>query len=322
MKSIRFVILLSLLALLAMTAGGAFAQEETFGLSAADWQLFTTANANSGVAANIEYSFVMNLNVTGTDGGQLTANGSGVIGASETNPLFSLLVDASATGDEPMSGSFEIRLVGNMFFMNLLDSGWMGAPLEELLGEATEGLGAMGLPADPEDLASGDMSALMSDPAAMQVMQAVGQLGAIDPADLISITRLADEGGAAHFSASVDVGALLSSEAFASLMTMGMSAEDTGMTAEQMQMQTQMMTQMMSQLGQNTRLTFDQYIDTATNLVNRAVLNFSIDLSQLGMGGAVDLVFDINLAYPNSVTVEAPADFQPLDLNALMMGSM
>jgi hypothetical protein len=64
-------------------------------------------------------------------------------------------------------------------------------------------------------------------------------------------------------------------------------------------------------------LTFEQYVNTETELVDRAVLTVNLPLEQLfGEGALVTLEFDVQLSgYGEAVSVEAPAEFEPFEMN-------
>jgi hypothetical protein len=144
----------------------------------------------------------------------------------------------------------------------------------------------------------------MSDMEGMGEM--MGALATLNPNDLLSLERGDDEDGLAHFTATLDIAPLLENEAF-----MEMIAEQSGgeMSASDLEAAQAMFA--------NAVLTFEQYIDEATQMVTRAVL--TIDLQ-----GMFTLVFDIELSgFNEPVTVEAPEDAAPFEeLMQMLMGGM
>lgn len=312
MKLVRLVVLLALVALMVAVVP-AFAQEETFGLSAEDFELFTAANANVSALSDFAYDFTLDLLVSGIEDADFsgTLNGTGAIGSS--SGAFSLDVTGSFTNEgETQPADIEIRVVDGTVYFNVGDAGWQGATLDDLMSFGGSAAGGMGLPLDPEDLASGDLSGMegMSD--------AMADLATLDPSKYISITRLDDADGLAHFSTSLDIGSLLSSEEFAGLiggaMAMQMGADSGEMTEEEVK-QAGMMVAMM--FG-SASLTVDQYVNVETELVERTVLDIQLPLDQmLGEGALVSLTFDISLSdFGAPVTIEVPADVEMLEMES------
>jgi hypothetical protein len=309
-----FTVFMMLLAIIAPT----FAQEETFGLSGADYALFTSANGQSMMFSSIGFDFVFDLSVAGMPGSEVAfkINGTGAIDTASGSGQITLTGNAN-TGDGDTPVNVEIRIVENNIYVNLGDgSGWMGMPLEDAMNSFTSGMGDV-LPVDPAELASGDLS---SDPAAMQAMSGVMEaLSKLNPADYISISRGADENvmgmNAARFTVSLAIAKFLSSDAFTQLMTAGgaMAGQEAtgGMDMAQM-------APMLAMMFQDTTFTFDQYVGTTDNMIHRGVLNFALSINPAMMGGGADskpvkigLLLDVNnIAYDQPVSVEVPAGAQ------------
>jgi hypothetical protein len=317
MKSSRFVFITALLALLLLIVPAAFAQD--FGLSDADSNLLAAANENSAGASSFAYDFVATLSIIGLDAQPITANlsGSGVIVSDMSGDLFSLQVLGQlGSGGQTIPVNFEARLINDMLYFNLGDgSGWMGGPLDELLGDDMFGelTGGMGtdLPVDPGALASGDLSDLMMMPGLTEAMTG---LSTLEPERYISLNRLATEGGVAQFRLTLDLAGLLSSPEIGSLLGMAMmgDAGSTGMSQAEMAQ----MGQMIGMMFAGSSISLDQYVDVERELVNRTVLAVTLPLEGLlgAPGAGIDLTFDINLSgYGQSFKVEAPASFTPLN---------
>lgn len=307
----RTGIVLSLLALILVAVPGAFAQEPTFGLSDADYELFTTANAASAAFDDVALDFTLSLTAAGLTDEDVTANLTGSASIAMSG-LLNLTVSGEVNdGTTTTPVNLELRAVDNMLYINTGDgSGWQGGPLDQIASSFTsgfaEGMGGA-LPVDPEALASGDLSDVMGNE---QMMTAMSALSAIDPESFIAITR-SDADGLAQYNIALSITDLMQDPAVSSLLggTMGGGQE---MTAEQQQQ----MGMMMSMMFSNAVLSLDQYVDQSSNMVERAVLTFSLPLDMLvGPGAAIDLSFDIDITgYNQGVSVEAPAEFTELNL--------
>jgi hypothetical protein len=297
-----------------------FAQE-TFGLSDADFALFTTANATSAEAETLAYNFTASFALTGM-GEDMSANltGSGVIGADETNPMFDLVVTGEIVAEgETIPADLQVRLIGDTIYFNAGGSGWQGGLVEDLISQFSSGFASgLGgaLPVDPESLASGDLSGLAGMEGMGDMMAA---LSALDPSEFISITNLGDEGGLTHFQADFAVADFIGSPAMSSMLAMSMMSSEMPAGVEMPAEQLEQMGAMMAMMFSGATFTFDQWIDSATSLVNRAMLdiNFPIpDMTGTGASAAILLNFDISLSgYGDPVALEAPE-------GATMMPSM
>ncbi|MBK8023584.1 MAG: hypothetical protein IPK19_19655 [Chloroflexi bacterium] len=297
---------LLMLAAILVLAPAAFAQDTTYGLSDSDFALWSNANATSAAFSSLTLDFTTDVSVVGLDeGGDITVN---LVGSSaiDTAGAFSLVVTGDInSGGQAMPVNFEARLVGDMVYFNLGDgNGWMGGQAEDMMsGLGSSFAAGAGLPVDPAALAEGDLSGLMGNE---DVMNAMMGLSAIDPSSFIAMTR-SDADSLAQFNINFSISDLLQDKAILGMLggQLGGGAE---MTDEELQ-QTGAMLGMM--FGQAV-LSFDQYVDTSSNLVERSVLTINLPLEMLGggAGAGVNVVFDIDLtSYNQPVTVEAPAEF-------------
>lgn len=308
MKQFRLIAVVLVLSLLAVLVPAGMAQDDTFGLSDADFALWSDANAQSGERNHLAYNFILDFNLDAAPNSvAFSLNGEGVISQEDQ---FSLTV----TGDVPAGDNgalqpvnLELRVVDGMIYVNQ-GEGWQGGPVDEVLGELGEAFGGMtGL--DPDALGEGDMSEMMAMPGVMEGMMALSEL---DINDYIAMERLPDVGGQALFHTEILLVDLLTSDAFSRLIG-GAVAGQMGGGAEMTDEQLQQMGAMVGMMFADLSLTFDQYISTETNLVERGVLVFDLPLSGAMMGGEdinINLTFDISLDYPESVSVVAPENFE------------
>ena len=312
MSTLRKLSLCTLVALFLLVVPTIFAQE-TFGLSEGDYALFTTANATSIDAESLGFDFTATFALTGV-GADVSANlsGSGVIGGTEDAPLFDLVVTGEVVADgETTPADLQLRLIADTIYINLGGTGWQGGLVEDMMSQFSSGFASgLGgaLPVDPESLASGDLSGL----AGMEGMgEAMAALASIDPAEFVSISNLGDDGGLTHFQVNFAVADFLGSPAMSSMLAASMMGSGMPAGVEMPAEQLEQMGAMMAMMFSGATFTFDQWIDEATSLVNRAMLdiNFPIpDMSGTGTGSAsVLLNFDISLSgFGEPVTVEAP----------------
>jgi len=318
MKKFRLSFALMVLALILALVPAVFAQDETFGLSTEDFNTWTSANAASVAADSLSYDFTATLDVAGIQSTNVSANlkGTGALSGGD-NPAFQLDVTGTVTQNDTVTPvNLGVRLVGENIYFNLGDnSGWQGAKLQDAMQAFGQGFTqGSGLPLNPSDIAKGDLSGLTSSPAAMSALTALSQL---NPADFLSLTRK-DDAGLADFTLALNIEKLLSSPALTPLIASGMSAGSTSGTgaaapsqptdaelAQAKQTQT-----MLGAMFTTSKVTVDQYIDPATNMVQRTVLDINIPLDNImGPGAVVKMNFDLNLSkYGEPVTVEVPAD--------------
>ena len=309
MKTFRSFALCMLMALALIIVPAVFAQEETFGLSDADWELFTAANASMSEIDSASYDFTASLSVTGEGGIAANLSGNGVLSGDEANPQFSLIVtgEAESEGDTTPIDA-EVRLIGDTLYWidNTGDDGWQGQTVEDLSSELGDMAGMSGLGVDPESLSSGDLS----DLSGMEGMSdAMAALSALDPSEFISMSR-ADADGLAQFTIDLSISDLLSSPALAPLFGMGMASGMEGAEMDEEQMQA--MVGMMAAMFAEATVTLDEYVDPATSQIQRIVLDVNVpipDMSGSGSPTTISLNFDLGLSgFGEAVSVEVPTD--------------
>ncbi|MBZ0299955.1 MAG: hypothetical protein K8J31_09450 [Anaerolineae bacterium] len=304
-RRVRLTLFLTLLAVLLALVPSALAQE-TFGLSAEDFALFSSPNMD---ADSLAFNFSVDLNVTGAPDGAvaIALTGTGAVGTDSAGmPVADITLTGNAdTPDGSSPVNVELRVVDGILYFNLGDgSGWVGQPLDEMMS----GLSSLSpIPLNPSELASGDMT---SDPeAAAAIGEVMSALSEVNPSDYIGIARLDDMSGQAHFQVNVDVSGFLSSDAFTQLMTTAGSMSGDDSVAS--------MAPMLAMMFQNMSLTFDQFMGLEDNRVSQGVLNFAMSINPAMMGASdtdaqpVDVSFklDVNsIQYNPEVSVTAPED--------------
>jgi len=212
----------------------------------------------------------------------------------------------------------EVRTIDNMLYQSF-GSGWFGGTLEELFGSLF-GLLGMGdaLPIDPESLLEGGMDDMggMEDLLAVPgLTDAVAALSTLQASDFITISRRADMGDQAHFVIDISIADLLSSDAVAPLLAaslaQGMGEDASSMTEQEMRQ----MGALIGALFMGLELTYEQFINTSTNLVERGVLTFNFPISSMLTGGpeaSINMTMTVNLSgYNQPISVTAPETFQP-----------
>jgi hypothetical protein len=319
MKRFRKFALLLMICICTIVVPSALAQD-TFGLTDADFAYWTSAVETSAAFNTISYDYTFRVDVSGLDpSGDITiwVGGSGQIGEQDGAPAFSMTaVGELISGSETLPIDMEVRFVGDSIYLNLGDgSGWIGGPAEELLSGFGDMLGGA-LPFDPEALAEGDMSGMEDMMAMPGMMDAMMALSTLQPSDFIAMSREMDMSGKAHFVINFLIADLLTSDAFAPLLAMGlaqgMGAETSGMTQQEMQQ----MSMMVGMLFSDLTLTYEQFISTSTNLVERGVLTLNFPLPAMLTGGAnasINLEMAVDLSgYNEPISVKAPETFQSM----------
>jgi hypothetical protein len=317
MKSLRKLFLGGMAAAALMMALPAAAQENTFGLSEADWALFTAAQGNA--PETFSYEFVSTLNASIPESGNLSwnLNGTGVAGT----PGFSMDVTGSLSMDgSELPATLNLRAVGDGLFVSVDGMQWIGGTGEEIT-ELLSGFGSM-LPVDPTALMNDPEAAseLMAQPGMMEAMMGLSQF---DAAQYTSIVRNADTDGLAYFTTTVDLGGIIAAPELAPLIMQSAGAasgmDASGMTSEQMAQ----MGDMMSEMFSGSSLTLEQWIDPATSTVRQANLNLSLNVAAEGETMSVVLSFQIALDDAAGATIEAPAEYEPFSsLMSMFMGGM
>ncbi len=303
---LRTPFLLVVLALLLALVPLANAQD--FGLSPEDMALLTEQDRNfSSVAANLSLSF----STTGSNQDvNIQFNGSANFGTDANSmPTGQATIDGTVdVPDETVPPiSAEVRIVDGILYYNYANTGWQGMALTDLVSS----LSSMSpIPVNPSDLASGDMS---NNPEAMQAMgEIMDAFSNVDPTEFVSITRLDDMDGQAHFQIAIDVHSFLSSDAFTNLLTATSSMSGDSSSSAQMAQ----MAPMFAMMLQNPTLTVDQYISTDDHRLRQFELNLSFTGDPSMFGGdanaspvtvALNITID-GIDYDQPVMVEAPAD--------------
>jgi hypothetical protein len=316
MKTFRSFALCMLMALVLIMVPAILAQEETFGLSDADWELFTAANAAMSEVDSASFAFTASFSVTGTGGMSANVSGEGVLSSDEANPQFALVVTGESQSEgETTPIDAEVRLLGDTLYWidNTGDDGWQGQTVEDLTSQLGGMAGMSGMGVDPESLSSGDLSGL----AGMEGMtDAMTALSSLDPSEFITMSRT-DADGAAQFTIDLSISDLLSSPAIAPLFGMGMAAGAGAEGAEMDEEQMQAMVGMMAAMFSEATVTLDQFVDPATSETQRIVLDVSVpipDMSGSGSPTTIALNFDLNLSgYGEAVSVETPTDVTMLE---------
>ncbi|MAS37555.1 MAG: hypothetical protein CL610_26400 [Anaerolineaceae bacterium] len=293
----RSILFVALFAILMLTIPSALAQE-TFGLSAEDFALFSSPNVD---ADSLGFDFAVDLNITGAPDESVTMalTGTGVIGMDAAGMP---VADVSVTGTSTEAGTstpvdLQFRLVDGILYMNLGDgSGWIGQPADNMMDS---------LPVDPTDLGS-----MSEDPEAMAAMgEMMSALADMEVSQYITISRLDDMNNQAHFQLNVDLSGFLSSDAFTQMMgAAGSMTGDESMAG---------MGMMMAMMFQNMTLSYDQFVDLADNRIRQGVVDFAMSVDPAMMGASdsdaepVNIAFTLdvsNLQYDVPVSVTAPED--------------
>jgi len=297
---LRFSLLLALLAVLAVMLAPAALAQDNMGLSDEDAALLADATAASGEFNSLAFDFAVDLNVSGIPDAEvaLVLTGTGLIGEDDMGmPVGDITMTGIFDGQE---FTFEFRVVDGLLFLNLNDgSGWIGQSLDSLLASAGD---MAGVPLDPDAVMSGDA---MDDSQMEALGGAMMALATMDPADYISMSRMADDGTLAHFNTQIALSDFLQSEEF------GMAIESALATTGDESMEG--MGMMVGMLFQDANIAFDQYVNTETNLIQRATLSLNLAISPMMTGGEVpaeiDLVLGVNMTeYNPEILIEAPAD--------------
>ena len=315
MKKLHLSFAFLLLALVLATVPAAFAQDETFGLSQSDYDLWQAGWANLSGVDFASYNFTTTLKASGLSATDVTADltGSGVLSTSSDNPMFQLDVTGTINdGTQATDVNVGVRVVDGYLYYND-GTGWKGETLDAAMSTATSmfdmGLASAGSDAtvDPSQLQSGDLSGL----AGMSgIGDAMAGLSSLNPADFITVVR-SDADGQALFTLNFDLAKFVSSPEITSLMASQMDASGSGDATPNSQMS---MVPMLTSLLSMANVSVDQYVDTSSEMLSRLAVNFSLPL---GQDAGITLNFDLSLSGVNEpVSVEAPADAVMMDATA------
>lgn len=300
MKTLGAVSLFVMMVLVFAFAPATLAQEEgMFGLSAEDAAVFAGANAASSDASSVGYSFVLAMTINdGTSDITMNVTGDGFV---SDNGFQLVLGGEGNLGGSVLPADAEIRVVDDTIYfrgtdpMSGEDSGWMSITGDdaELLLDA---LGEQ-LPVNP------DMFTGNADPAEMEGLgEALTALMTIDPEEFIAFSRMDDMDGLAHFNINVDIAGFLQSDAFGALIDAAAAMDESGQLSGVSGAD-------IAGLVSVANLTFDQFIDAESSIVEEAVLGLELAAA----GASIDMTFDIDLFdYNGDFSVEAPADATPV----------
>jgi hypothetical protein len=320
MKLFR-VTALVLVLLVGMAAAPSALAQETFGLSDADYDFWMNAVQTSGAFNSLSYDYTFSLRVEGLGEGAplvVSAAGGGQLGDMDGKAVFSMTAVGEVSGDQTLPFNMEVRTIDNMLYQSFGD-GWFGGTLEELFGNLFGLLGVGdALPIDPESLLEGGMDDMggMEDLLAVPgLTDAVAALGTLQASDFITISRRADMGDQAHFVIDISIADLLSSDAVAPLLAaslaQGMGEDASSMTEQEMRQ----IGALIGALFMGLELTYEQFINTSTNLVERGVLTLNFPISSMLTGGpeaSISMEMTVNLSgYNQPISVEAPENFRP-----------
>lgn len=292
-------LLLVLVALLTLVPFAA-AQDGLLGLSAEDTAILMNQNFDAdSVSSNL--SLTLSMSGAGEDiSVQLT--GSGSIGEDANGlPVGQAVINGMMTQQgESLPLDLEVIAVDGVLYYNFASSGWQGMAMDD----AMDSFSAVApLPVNPADIASGE---IMENPEAMQAMGAMMEaMSDIEAGDFISISRLGDMDGNAHFQVNFDIQAFLTSDAFTSMMTsMGEMSDDPSAAA---------MAPMMAMMMQDPVFTIDEFISPADGRMRGLIINlaFTVDPAMMGDPEAEPISINFNLTvdgveYDMPVSVTAP----------------
>ncbi|MBW4439523.1 MAG: hypothetical protein KME04_20465 [Pleurocapsa minor GSE-CHR-MK-17-07R] len=323
MKSLRKFLLGGMAAAALVLALPAAAQENTFGLSEADWALFTAAQGSAPESFSYEFASMLSLESPGAPPVAWDLTGSGLV----LSDGFSMDVSGTLTTDTgDLPAALNVRVTDGGLYFSLDGTQWIGGTQEEIT-EMASGLAGSMLPVDP--------NALMNDPDAMNeamgelmaqpgMMEAFMGISTLDPNAYVSIVRNADDAGFAYFTTVLDLGGLISSPALTPLLVQAVSGT-TGMDASTMTPeQIEQMGPMLAGMFAGSNVMVEQWVDASTGALARTQLNVFFNANQGDQQLAtVGLTFDIRLADAAGATIEAPAEFQPLSAAmGMLMGGM
>ena len=299
-----------------LLAGVVNGQDMCYQLSADDCQAINDAYAGLEGVNSFAMDYSIDLNISGLpeDAGfsamTFSNAGTGTF-AMDMEAAFPIQMDltmtTNATGPEPVENSvIPIRIVDGFLYMDVGD-GWRGVNLVEAMSNPD----ALGLPFDPNALASGDMSGL--EEAGMDPNMMMGMMGSVMAlSEVDGFLTYARNGNTFTFTA--DAGVLISDPAFTEVLTaMGETDPDLAQAAA--------MAPFLTMLLDNGTIVINQgigeggFVDTIDFLVD-----FTIDMSALDPSMAEPIVFDLDftvqISDPNGMfEFVAPADaiIEPLN---------
>ena len=192
MNKFRLSFVFVLLALVLAVVPAAFAQDETFGLSQSDYDLWQSGWANLSGVNSASFNFTASFSAAKVADTDVSANlsGTGVFSASSDNPMFQLDVTGTVGDTNQMTDvSLGVRVVDGYVYYND-GTGWKGETLDSAMSTVTSMVGAgaasTGANVDPAQIESGDLSGLAAMPGMGDAMSALSDL---KPADFVSVVR-------------------------------------------------------------------------------------------------------------------------------------
>ncbi len=324
MKKFRLSIALLLLALVFAVVPAALAQGDTLGASQADFNLWTSANSGSFEVNTVSLDGTVSLKVTGmgsaTDDVTADLKFTGAVDV-KAQALQLDVTGSAVQGTDTTPINLGVRVVdGNVYYND--GSGWKGDTLSDVSSSLSGLASSSGMPVNPSDLSSGNLS----DLAGMSGMgDALSALSNLNPSNFLSLAR-ADEGGQAHFTLNLDIAKLLSDPALAPLLTdalsmsSGLASDTSGSTPAPTQdpAQAQQMIAMIGMMFSTSTVAFDEWIDPSSQMINRAALDINLPLdNMLGPGAGFAFNFDVSMSnYNQPVTVDVPEGVQMKDASA------
>lgn len=324
---LRSFVITTLVALLLLMASAVTAQDmmdPCFGLSETDCADINNAYMALDGVNSFMMDYSINFSVTGLPESagftELTFNNSGT-GALATDMtadfpvLMNLSMTTSATGPEAIpENTIEMRIVDGMLYMTNPETGEWGSIN---LMEAASDPSALGLPFDPEALASGDADALeaagLDMSAMMGAMGSVMELMTVD--GFLAYTRDGDV-----FTFTADIDTLLNAPEFTeTLSTLAESSPDMA--------QLGMIGGMAPMLLQDGAITINQHLNPDLGAVDQIdfLTSLTINASAIDPEATepivIDLAFTVTISEPNGeFTFVAPENATPLDMGMGMGG--
>lgn len=288
----RVVLAVAALAAVFVMVFAVAAQGGTFGLSEEDFAAWTQANAMSAMSAgNLGYDFVTTANVT-ADGQAVTMDlsGSGFIAADG----FTMSVTGTVNdGTQDIPAQLEVIVVGDVFYFNLGNLGWVEVTEEALEATAEEGV----VPGLSGDLLDDPTSALPPE-----LTDAFMGLASLDFTQYVSMARAGDV-----YTINLLLEQLLADPAVQEALA---ANPDTAGVAAMAPM----------------FLAGSQFSATQTVGASGMVETTSLDIVFGGadMGFDVDFNFTVNLDYAATTTIAAPEGAITLEafIDSMMGGGM
>jgi hypothetical protein len=312
------------------------------GLSADDCKIVTDATANTANLRSFNQSFTFELNVSGmetldptAEPVALKASGSGPFvfnpAAESMQSGFAMALDMTGEANGE-SGAFSLVIVdGVLYFKDPSNDKWMGIKLEDAMGQAGALTGGL-----VPGIGSSDSGTEVDPAAAQAAMGAMSALATFDPFAIDGFanqSRLGDEsldGQTMYaFQHTFNLDALFKSPQFQKLLTdLGQVAAQ----ADQSAAQVAMMLPMISQLATG-EIAFTRWIGADDGFAHRIVLSADLNIDLNAMMGAsgssgqqmppINLQFSLSVDMSNindTAAPVAPEGAEMIDLSEAMSG--